>query len=718
MTNEGKIVPVSLSSSHKRWIWALILIVVATAIVRFMLPIRDGDIWFHLSYADYFLNNKTLIPDHSVYSWTPTVNTEHYCAWFAEIILYFIYQVGGITGLIVFRYVCVAFFIFAIVRYAKLLSVFWHPLTWLIALLAILTSYVAIYAKPEIFSWVYFTMMVWNWWYIRKKKKRVLKNCYLFPILILVWVNSHGAFLLGIVFLLLICTSEILNTWLFPHQTLPQSTRKHLFIGIFLSLLAILITPYGLSYPKQLFYEIIFPMGKVDGYSTIAAYISPLSVEARTKLFAYYINSSVCIFIYLLYKNWRKGAIEASSIITTFCFVYLYTQYWRTTFFFAPVFLFSSLYLLQNSEEKQLNAHFCRKHTQLIVTIILTIFLSVTTLYEGYVKPEKYLWTGFGLNEGTPVEAFEYIISCYPNSIVGNTYGAGTYFLWKRGPTKKVFIDARYFPYEKWIGKYWDFRAGVDVNTFLAQYPCDVWVVGLSSNPKLLNWFLKSPEWKLDFYGKTSAVFVRKAIALDKNTIVGKSIDNIHNPHVALMAFTFACNIWDLDCANRVLALVKNRFNRFNHRFTTELSSFHNGMVAYHHGEYLTAVEYFEEVEGKYIFNESLLMASYSLAINKLWENNELKKAAEFAHKAYLENPNSLINLYNLGVINGYLNTVGQLKHKPGNPWKKLLTLFIEHVIKKDPKNQYVLIAKRMLANQYLKKPKLILMFMKSDPII
>ena len=104
-----------------------------------------------------------------------------------------------------------------------------HPFTWLACLLAVLLSYTGIFEKPTIFSYLFFTLYCYIWWNIRTDEMKSWKAVYLFPLIMLIWVNSHGAFLFGCIFLMVINAGEFLNTWLSPDNRLSLTTKKHLF---------------------------------------------------------------------------------------------------------------------------------------------------------------------------------------------------------------------------------------------------------------------------------------------------------------------------------------------------------------------------------------------------------------------------------------------------------------------------------------------------------
>ena len=51
---------------------ALALVLALVVGLRYAEPILDGDLFFHLAYARQILASGSLVPDPTLYSWTPT----------------------------------------------------------------------------------------------------------------------------------------------------------------------------------------------------------------------------------------------------------------------------------------------------------------------------------------------------------------------------------------------------------------------------------------------------------------------------------------------------------------------------------------------------------------------------------------------------------------------------------------------------------------------
>ena len=60
------------STSTANYVAAAIIIAAILSISSF--PPADGDLWWQMVYGKYLIENGTLIPDHSIFSWTPAAN--------------------------------------------------------------------------------------------------------------------------------------------------------------------------------------------------------------------------------------------------------------------------------------------------------------------------------------------------------------------------------------------------------------------------------------------------------------------------------------------------------------------------------------------------------------------------------------------------------------------------------------------------------------------
>jgi len=518
---------------------------------------EDGDIWFNLAYARYMIQNHTLILDHTIFSWTPTSNDWIYCAWIPEIVFYALYKTGGVVCLFALKCVFISIFISLVVLYSWKNNLLYHPLSWLICLLGILMSAVGIdNIKPEIFSYLLITLMVYIWFSIKSSHKDKWWLCYLFPVIMLIWINCHGGVIFGMTFLGVIFIGEILNGFMFSKGTLKTRTRKHFFISIALCGPVTLLNPYGREYPLYLIQNfVIHTQAKLYDYMSVQAYQSIFHPRAASLHFVEYLVLACIILGILLWVQIKDRKLDWALILVNLVFAILYIKFLRVTYFWAVIFVFSALYLLTFRRppvwEKKRILHFC----YLAVILSSFLFLIGQTTYDSWGRP---LW-GFGNLYLNPAEEAGFIRKHLSGIKMCNDYESGSYLLWALYPETKVFIDARYGPYESWYKEYNDFCSGKNVMPFFKKYPCDLWC--LTYNSPVLDYFIGAPEWKLIHYGSSVCLFARKDLPMpDNGSLTAKDLTSNLDISQAIKILLFSLKINDIDTAREVVHSMKGGF--------------------------------------------------------------------------------------------------------------------------------------------------------------
>ena len=539
----------------------LSIVVLTTIVIRYAEPINDGDIWFHLAYGRYLLENNTLIPNHSIFSWTPTDNSQIYCAWIPEIIFYILYKAGGMYILYALRYLSIIVFIILVVSSSIKNPIVFLPVTLLICLCGLLMSRPGLFIKAELFSFIFMTLMVWTWFRIKTHPNKTWPLFYLFPLLMLLWVNSHGGFIFGIVFLGLVLFGEVINWITGSSEMLDSQNIKHLFIAIIISGLTILITPYGWKYPVQLLNNLVLnPEAFNTHMSNIRAYNSIIDPRSYSRNFIEYLIISLGILIILLFTQIRKNKIDWALLFLNVPFIIIYIKYLRSTYFWAIIFVFSSLYLIRKMSQDNLRLLIFKPLKLVIHTITLILLLYIVVRVQYYEYYGSFIH-GYNVNYSPPVIEAEYIRSKFPHLRMGNDYDIGTYLLWSLWPAQKVFIDARYFPYHTWYNEYDEFVYGRDKtfkDLFIKKNSCDLWCLSFFDLTSLsyLEYLTMSPDWKLVYYGPSACIFLSNRIPYPLGHEISPSIYKVDSDH-ALYISRFAAIVGDLDVSKRLLTKLK-----------------------------------------------------------------------------------------------------------------------------------------------------------------
>ncbi len=662
------------------WIALLAVVTMVLFVVRTTLPVKDSDLFFHLLYGQYFWQNHTLIADHTLYSWTPSDNDTIYCTWLGSTLLYLIHKISGFSGLFLFRYLCMGAPILAGLLYARKHNLIYHPLSWLLLINAIIMSYAAAFLKPEMLSLVFMTLATWNWFHIRSQGVTAWRYCYLFPLIMLLWVNTHGAFVFGAIFYFLIGLGELLNTWLAPHNSLPRKLKTHLFAALFLSAFSVFINPYGYHYIVQLFFELLPTTENMNANKAILAYAATFS-SGDSLRFTLVANISIATLLALMAVNFRK--VEWSLLLTNLFFAYLYTAFLRTTYFWAPVCLFSGLYLLSDSKFSAPNLRRMNKWFKTAVVALVTIvavYSGGNTIYLTITRPEPTIWLGFGISDFNPVEEAEYIAKKLPDLKIANTYNAGAYLMWRLWPERKIFIDARSFPYNKWKEEYFSTQNSKEAfYKLIDKYPADLWCIDTRNNGKIHALLIRD-DWKLAFYGRAAAVIVRSDIPLPAdNQHVSDAIDKGRNVSQIFKTFETACLLGDYQTADKILATLETSRILGQKRFLSDFKDYLAGVKAYRAEEYNLAAKKLARFHRQNIFARAWSAASFSHCAVDAWENGDFKKALFDSDSSVLVlSKNNPHGWYNRGVVGKYIMEHDLMQMDPDYDWRDDLKEFIK----------------------------------------
>jgi len=622
-------------------------------------PICDGDIWFHLLYGRQILENHTLIPDHTIYSWTPSSNEHIYCAWIGQIIYYLLYKYFGNGGVIVLRYLAASTLFIAILLLSRQRNTFYNPITWFTALVCTLTISQVSLDKPEILSFAFMALIVWNWYTIKQVKQNVLYLIYLFPLLILVWVNTHGGFIFGCLFLLCVGLGETINQLFYQHNALPRKIYYHLLLALFLAAGCTLITPYGYDYIHQLVMG-YFDQQLQSDISHVQAFTSTFALRNHPQL-TVFADTAIAVILLVFSISLHKRQLDFVPIISNLLFAFLFTLYGRLILPWIAVFSLSIVYYGSAVSVRQ-----TRKKVLFITTFALATFLlSGWFLHHEKQSPSYGQWLEFGVHERFIIDdEIDFIAENYKNARLGNMYDHGAYILWKLWPQTKVMIDARYFPYKNWFNEFLAFNDGVNIERFIQKYPFDVIAVQHLGS-KLIPWFTKSKDWKLVFYGKSAAVFARSSLALPGPITRGKSLNDIRYFRAATSVFNTSVLIRDWPGTDIILSTMKRNFTgQRQQKIISGLADIKQAAQMYEQKDYSDAIRFMEKALDKQVTNNGLYATALLMQAIEDWQNKQWSAAVKNMTNSLLTKK-SFAASYNLALMAWQLEIMAQKNQIP-----------------------------------------------------
>ena len=498
-------------------------------------PILDGDLFWHMAYARQMLDRHTLVLDHTTFSWTPTSNSMIYCSWAGELFFYGLWNLAGLAGLFAFRYLCVAAVLALAWSYARRLGLASGPSTWLLLVILLVGTVGGTIIKPEIFSLLFFNLLVWL--FFRFRLDGQVRWLYMVPLCVLVWVNTHGALIIAAPFLMAAAIGEVLE----------RRFSRHMAAAWALCGVALFANPYGWRYPWQLIADNVF--GRTPRPDTWNdAYLSIFSPGTG----GHFVELLMWMTAILVLLAVQKRRLDWTIVLSNVVYVPLFMIYQRTTFFWPVVFCYSSLYLARMPSRVAIPWQRYAKPAALA----LFLFLGGRSILDAWRNPGYGSWLGFGISYINPVPEAEFLASSHLGGRLYNLFDGGGYLLWRLYPQYRVMTDSRSFPYLSWFADQYNFSMGDSFDDFLRRYPADVANIELTHVFTCRN-FLKSADWRLVFYGPTSAVFVRRSLQFEgKRKSAGAGIRNADN---AIRFFYFAAEVGDFDVAWSTLDHIETR---------------------------------------------------------------------------------------------------------------------------------------------------------------
>jgi hypothetical protein len=150
----------------------------------------DGDLGRHITIGRYILTSGA-VPVRDIFSHTMTGQRLVPHEWLAQVAFAGVHALLGLTGIVLLVSVVIAT-AFTLAYREMLRRDIFHILALLIAILAAYASVLHWLARPHIFTFLFTAIWAYQ---LENENSRV----WLFPLVMLVWANTHGAFIAGFV---------------------------------------------------------------------------------------------------------------------------------------------------------------------------------------------------------------------------------------------------------------------------------------------------------------------------------------------------------------------------------------------------------------------------------------------------------------------------------------------------------------------------------------
>ena len=194
----------------------------------------DPDTYLHLASGNWILDHYT-VPQVDIFSFNTLGQTWVDHEWLSQIVLALAYRLNGFAGVQILVGGVVA------ITFGYQLRFLLHRVPPMYALLFCALSFVSVMghliARPHIFSWP--ILVFWFASLFKAVEKQELPT-YKLTLVMVLWANLHGSFVLGLACLPIFVLEALLQS----HPDSRRSVLKHWVLFSALSLLCSVLTPY------------------------------------------------------------------------------------------------------------------------------------------------------------------------------------------------------------------------------------------------------------------------------------------------------------------------------------------------------------------------------------------------------------------------------------------------------------------------------------------
>jgi hypothetical protein len=464
--------------------------------------LNDGDTGYHIRAGEYILNTLSF-PRYDMFSYLspPLPWTAH--EWLSEIIMAVVHRSFGMTGLVIFFAFLISFAFFLLFKIIR--SNNSNIVTTIsIVIFAAAASQMHWLARPHIFSMI--LMIVW--YYILDLYHYQDRNyLYLFPFIMIVWVNLHGGFMGGFMLIGIYLLGSFAG-YLFPKgndKEIHLQRCKTLALTTIACLAVALVNPYG-------FHILLFPFKLTAAkflMDNVSEFASPNFHASYVKSFEFLLLFTIA----LIGRSRLRLNIIETVLLLLFTHMSLYSARYIPLFAIiaAPIMVRQ----LQTIEEQSSGkfAAFMRKRATNIAAIdasatgyfwpLVSVLVVISLAFSGAIE--------FKFDEKIkPVAAVEFLKKEKIPGHMFNNDEFGDYIIYSAHNQYKVFIDGRLDMYGvnnlKEYRNVTNFKQGWE--EVLVKYSIS-WII-YPADSEFSRFLLMHPEWKLIYADKVANIFVKK----------------------------------------------------------------------------------------------------------------------------------------------------------------------------------------------------------------
>jgi hypothetical protein len=426
--------------------------------------------------------------------------------WLMEIALYSIYKLGGPALVVFIQSLMVTCAYLVIFWICKLTSKSWR----LAALGVLFAAALGINdwnVRPQGITFLLASLFLLAIYEYRKKP--AWGWLVFFPICMLIWVNSHGTFIVGLAMVGIWWGDEI---WRVIRQQISHEqgveVKRVVVSGIVFGITTLIcvLNPRGLGiidYVKTLTSNSVVQ-------NLVTEWAAPtFGTTMGIIFFCGLIGSAILLIV-------SPKRPDFFQIATFLVFGILGLKTLRGSVWFglamAPIVaehIAAIVKRYQNAEIKPANQEGSRiLNISFVLAIVLMGVISLPWLKS--ILPLPAAKAGL-ISTETPVQATQFLLDKNPPGLIFNSMTFGSYLIWAAYPQYQVFVDSRIelFPEKIWLDYLRISNADGDWESQLREYGVNTLMLSPVEQPTLVKAAEASNDWKKIYQDTESCIFIR-----------------------------------------------------------------------------------------------------------------------------------------------------------------------------------------------------------------
>jgi hypothetical protein len=496
------------------WLAAALMLI---ALRPLLTPIPPNDFWWHMATGRAIVA-KAGIPTLDSFSYTQAGAPFYNQGWLAELLLYGLYQLGGVPLILIVQSVVIALAYGLLLRLCVIRTGRIRLSVALLLLTTLPLSFNNWIVRPQSYTFLLFVGFLTILTEYRMGRKNRL---WLLPPLMALWVNMHGAFILGLALIGITFVGELFKGLSRPKNH-PEGTRQRtegqetadvagnsqfsilnsqLILWGALTALAVLLNPRGpgvLSYVGNL-------LGSNAVTTLVEEWAPPTIRDAGGLIFFLFLI--VCVVI-LIYARRRP---DLTDMLLFGAFLWLALGATRNVVWFGfvatPLLAVQAATLLPAPSTARRPSGSPALNASLIGVLGLLLVIGLPWVKPGLLPAP----VGALLTEETPVQAVAAMRRepARPRHLF-HTEGYGSYLIWA-APEQPVFIDTRIelYPYQQWVD-YINLGQANNVAELLHKYDIDGLLLSKQRQEPLIEAVRADPAWTLRYEDDQTVYLIKR----------------------------------------------------------------------------------------------------------------------------------------------------------------------------------------------------------------